>query len=208
MNSLKGFKVISKVKRRRSYKRILLVILAVAMLQFIAVEALLIANGKSDEEKRTDFLIVLGAAINGETPSLALQLRLVTAVEYLKKYPDTHVVVSGGQGRGEDITEAEAMRRFLVAGGIDESRILMESRSTSTMENFKYSKQLIEQTTGKTVTDITFITNSFHIMRARLLAGRNGLEASAVSCKTPGQVIVQMYLREYLALFKSLLVDR
>lgn len=208
MNSVKEFKIISKVKRKSRLKRILSILLLFAIIQFAVVEGLLVSSGKSDAETRTDYLIVLGAGINGETPSLALQKRLVAATGYLKKYPDVHVVVSGGQGRGEDITEAEAMRRFLVSNGIDESRILLESRSTSTMENFKFSKQLMEQKTGKPVTEITYITNSFHILRSKLLAGRNGLEAHAISCETPIQVIVQMYFREYLALFKSLLVDR
>lgn len=182
--------------------------LFIGVIQFTAVEGLLISSSKSDAETRTDYLIILGAGINGEALSLALYERLLAGLRYLEKYPDTRVVVSGGQGPGEAITEAEAMRRFLVSGGVDEGRILLESSSTSTMENFKFSKRLIEQKTGQPVSDITFITNSFHILRSKMLAGRNGLKAYAISSGTPEQVIVQMYFREYFALLKSLLVDR
>ncbi len=184
------------------------ILLATVIFQFAAVESLLIFNGRADTEKKTDYLIILGAGINGETLSLALYERLLVGLQYLKKYPDAQVVVSGGQGPGESITEAEAMRRFLVSKGVDESRILLENSSTSTMENFGFSKAIIEQKTGRRVYEITFITNSFHILRSRILAGRNGLKAYALSCKTPEQVIVQMYFREYFALIKSLLVDR
>lgn len=182
--------------------------LVIGIIQFAAVEGLLISSSKSDAETRTDYLIILGAGINGETLSLALYERLLAGLRYLEKYPDTRVVVSGGQGPGEAITEAEAMRRFLVSSGVDEGSILLESSSTSTMENFKFSKRLIEQKTGQPVSDITFITNSFHILRSKMLAGRNGLKAYAISSGTPEQVIVQMYFREYFALIKSLLIDK
>lgn len=208
MKIINESKVISRVRRKPKFKKFFVILLAAAILQFAVIEGLLISNSKSDDVTRTDYLIILGAGINGEKLSLALYERLLSGLQYLEKYPDAKVVVSGGQGRGEAITEAEAMRRFLVSSGIDEGRILLENRSTSTMENFKFSKRLIEQKTGESVSDITFITSSFHILRSKLLAGRNGLTAHVISCKTPGQVIVQMYFREYFALFKSLLVDR
>lgn len=207
MNRINEIKVISRVKRKAGIKKALIILLIAAIIQFAVVEGLLISNSKPNDYARTDYLIILGAGLNGETLSLALHERLLTGLKYLKEYPEALVVVSGGQGPGEAITEAEAMRRFLVSRGIEDGRILLEDRSTSTMENFKFSKRLIEEKTGQPVSDITFITSSFHILRSKLLAGRNGLNAHAISCKTPGQVIVQMYIREYFALFKSLLVD-
>lgn len=201
-------KIISRVKKKSNYKRVIAILIAMAVLQFAAVEGLLLYNGRSDAETRTDFLIILGAGIKGETLSLVLYNRLLAGLRYLEKYPDTQVVVSGGQGRGEAITEAEAMSRFLVSNGIDKSRILLEGRSTSTMENFSFSKSLIEQKTGQPVSDVTFVTSSFHILRSKMLSERNGLEVHAISCRTPMQVILQTYFREYFALFKSLLLDK
>ena len=208
MISNREAKIVSRVKRKPKYKRIITILLIIVILQFAVIEGLLIYNGRSDTEVSTEYIIVLGAGLNGETPSLALHERLLAGLRYLEKHPDTTVVVSGGQGRGETITEAEAMRRFFVSNGIDESRILLECRATSTMENFSFSRQLIEQKTGQPVSEITFVTNSFHILRSKILAGRNGFESHAISCKTPEQVIVQIYFREYFAFFKSLLIDR
>lgn len=208
MREISEAKCISRVKRKTNCRKVILILLAILALQFAAVEVSVICSGKSDDVAQTDYLIILGAGINGETVSLSLRERLIAGVKYLKEYPDTTVIVSGGQGRGEAITEAEAMKRFLVANGVEESRILLETKSTSTMENFKNCRDIIVQKTGIPVSDITFITNNFHILRAKMLAGRNGLHTRAISCKTPEQVVVQMYFREYLALIKSFLVDR
>ncbi|MEN6315785.1 MAG: YdcF family protein [Clostridiaceae bacterium] len=201
-------KVISRVKRKSKYKKAMTIFLIIVIVQFAAVESVLICNGKSDPEVRTDYLVILGAGIKGERLSLALYERLMVGLSYLEKYPDTRVVVSGGQGPDEAITEAEAMRRFLVSKGIEEGRILLETRATSTMENFAYSRKLIEQDAAKPSMEITFVTSSFHILRAKMLADRNDFTAHALSAKTPWQVIVQVYFREYFAIFKSLIVDR
>ncbi len=201
-------KVISRVKRKHHYGKTVIIVLIAAVLQFIAIESILVINGRSDAKTSTDYLIILGAGLKGETPSPILYGRLDAGVDYLRKYPEARAVVSGGQGRGEEITEAEAMYRYLVSKGIRKDRIIIENRSTSTMENFKYSKRLIEQKSGKTISEITFVTSNFHVFRAKMLADRNGLKSHAISCKTPAVVTVQLYIREYLALFKSFVVDR
>ncbi|MGE5613784.1 MAG: YdcF family protein [Bacillota bacterium] len=201
-------KIISRVRRKRNYGKVFVVLLIVFLLQFAAIEYLIFLNGQSDEEIRSDYIFILGAGVNGEEISLTLKSRLDAGLEYLRKYPDAKAVVTGGQGKHENITEAEAMRKYLVANGIDESRIIVEPLSDSTMENFKLSMDLVRQKTGKPVSEITFVTNDFHVLRAKMLARRNGLDAHAVSCETPRQVVVQMYLREYFALIKSFLVDR
>lgn len=201
-------KVISRVRRKRNYGKAFVTLLLIFFLQFTAIECLIVFNGRSDEEVRSDYIFILGAGLNGEEISLTLQSRLDAGLQYLRKYPGAMAVVTGGQGRGEDITEAEAMRRFLAAKGIDENRIIIEPLSTSTMENFKFSTDLIRQKTGKPVSDITFVTNDFHVLRAKMLARRNGINAHAISSVTPRQAVIQMYLREYFALIKSFLIDR
>jgi len=188
-------------------KRVVAVVLLLLLLQFAVVEGLIILNGRSDTEVRTDFLIIPGAGVNGRTISPALQSRLDAGLRYLQKYPDVKVVVSGGQGTDGDITEADAMREFLTANGIAGDRILSEPNAASTMENFKFSKALIEQETGKPAPAITFVTNGFHVLRAKMLARRNGLNANAIACDT-WRELPQYYLREYFAIIKSFFIDR
>ncbi len=207
MRGISETKVISRVRKKANYKKIILPVLVILLLQFLAVEGLIIYSGVSDPETKTDYLIILGAGLKGDVPNISLRERLEAGAKYLKKYPDTIVVVSGGQGRGETITEAEAMKKYLVSVGVDEGRILTETGSTSTMENFRLSRELIESKTGKQLRKVTFITNSFHILRAKMLAERNGLDAHAISGKTV-QIVIPSYLREYFALIKSFIVDR
>jgi uncharacterized SAM-binding protein YcdF (DUF218 family) len=182
-------------------------IIVIWLISFAVIEFLIVYNSASDMEQEVDYLIILGAGLNGEEPSLTLQERLHKGVEYLNKYTETKVIVSGGQGRGERITEAEAMKRFLIDKGIDKERIIKEDKSTSTMENFVFSKKLIIAYGGSEKSAIAIITNDFHIMRSKMLARRNGIKPYAISCRTPLSVLPNCYIREYFAVVKSYLID-
>ena len=99
----------------------------------------------SNEPEKTDLIVVLGCQVRGETPSRMLRHRLDTAYEAMQKHPDALCVVSGGKGSDELISEAEAMRRYLVEKGADESRIVMEDKSTNTFENIKFSFEITDK---------------------------------------------------------------
>lgn len=143
-----------------------------------------------------DYLIVLGAKVNGTVPSLALQYRADAAAEYLIENPNTIVVASGGQGPGEEITEAEAISRILQDHGIEKSRIIKESKSTSTIENLTFSKALLPPSAKKGL----IVTNDFHIYRSCMAAKDLGLAAKGLAAKTPKAAVLKSYTREYLAI--------
>ena len=103
----------------------------------------------TNAQSNLDCLIVLGTKVNGNSPSLALEQRLISAYNYLKENPDTLVIVSGGQGSNEIISEAECMKNWLVNKGINSSQIIMEDKSTSTVENLKYSFKYIREINKK-----------------------------------------------------------
>lgn len=148
------------------------------------------------------YMIVLGAAVRGETMSWTLQNRMETALVYLRANPQTKVIVSGGQGEGENVTEASVMQKFLLAHGIASERILLEDRSTSTAENIRFSHKLLQ---GNRV---VLVTNDFHAYRTLWLAGREGMQADILIAPTPPIVRMQLWLREYIALGKSFIFDR
>ena len=106
---------------------------------------------------------MLGAGVNGETPSLTLRTRIDAAAAYLEEHPDVPVVLSGGQGPGEAITEAECMRRALVRRGADESRLYPEERSTSTQENLRYSRAILEELGVDPARRVAIVTSDFHL---------------------------------------------
>ena len=122
-----------------------------------------------------DAVIVLGSGIIGEKVPDNLRHRLDAAVDYASRNPGAAIVVSGGQGPDEDITESLAMEKYLVSAGIPESRIIKESLATSTAENFSYSKELLDDRLGGSYS-VAFISSSYHIFRASALAETSGFD--------------------------------
>ena len=118
-------------------------VMVVCLLAFIAGESLILLNAGEPPPKGVDYVVVLGAKVNGATPSLTLKYRIDKAYDYLRENPDTVVVASGGQGPNEGISEASAMFNRFVGKGISPERILLEDRSTSTTENLVFSRECI-----------------------------------------------------------------
>lgn len=176
---------------------------------FFIIEGLVLWNTEDRIPEHGEVLIILGAGLNGDQLSWTLRERVDKGVGILAENPQMKVVVSGGQGPGEWISEAEAMARYLVGQGVAPERILKEERSTSTMENFRFSRLLLEQLAGFDPTKpVLVITSDFHIFRSKILAGRNGLNPVGVPCSTPWYIRPNAYLREYFAVVKSILIDR
>ena len=148
--------------------------------------------------KKADYLIVLGARVKGTVPSLAFASRINAAADYLKENSNTLVIASGGQGPGEDISEAESIKRELVKTGISETRIILEAQSTDTYENINFSKKLIPEDAKLGLV----VTNNFHIYRAVSIARDYGLEVQGLPAKTPWMAVIKSYTREYLAITK------
>ena len=199
-----------KSRAGKRCQRIFLAGLSAALLLFLLVEGLLLSHGERDHSALpADAVIVLGAGVNGETPSLMLQSRINAAAEYLNAHPDIPAVLSGGQGNGENITEAECMRRQLTAMGIGESHLLLEERSTSTAENFAFSKELLRQAGIDPETAVVaVVTNDFHCFRAHLIAQREGLTVLDVPAEVPWLLLnANYYVREFFALGKTLIFD-
>lgn len=147
-------------------------------------------------------VIVLGCQVRGETPSTMLAKRCDAALETLSEYPDAVCVVSGGKGNGENISEAEAMRRYLVERGIPESRIIAEDRSTSTRENIRLSAELLRQ---RGIDRAVIVTNEFHQYRAEIYARGSGLTVGHHSAKTPLYNLANYWVREWAALLSAVI---
>ena len=136
----------------------------------IIVEIRIFSGMFSKCDREVDCIIVLGAQVKGRKITDSLKRRLDKAVFYLRKFQYTKVIVSGGQGKGEDITEADAMADYLICSGIDKKRIIREDRSVSTRENLRFSGQYIDPMTDS----IGIVTNGFHMYRAGLIAKQEG----------------------------------
>lgn len=180
----------------RILKRILSVILIVGTLYFAFLEVLIIGDAKTETDTEADYIIVLGAGVNGTVPSLSLSNRLYAALDYLETHPHTVAVVSGGQGPGEDITEAQCMYDWLVDRGIDADRVIMEPQATSTEENLKFSKEIIDERTGSEVT-IGIVSSEYHLYRAKLMAEKIGIDAIGIAGRTSyPSLAINYFIRE------------
>ena len=142
-------------------KVLLIACYSAAVVFFCCMGAMLSSAAHKKADYGKDVLIVLGCAVRGERVSLTLKLRLDAALEYLEHSPNTAVIVSGGKGDGESISEAEAMKRYLVSHGIDEGRIIKEDKSASTWENFKFSKDILDRRFPGA--SVAFVTTNFHV---------------------------------------------
>lgn len=123
-------------------------------------------------------LIVLGCKVRGEAPSLQLYKRAMAGVEYLNMHPDEVGILCGGQGSDEKISEAECIKRIMLENGIDESRLFLEDKSTSTEENIEFAKQIIED--NNLESNVNIATSDYHCYRARLIAEKYGLSAHSI----------------------------
>lgn len=201
---LKGSGIIVNKK----IKIIFFTLSSIIIASFIIIEGLIIYYGSQNNFHKSDYLIILGAGLRGERLSLTLSQRMYKSLEYLEEHPNTKIIVSGGQGSGEDITEAEAMKRFLISNGIDEKQIIKEDKSTSTSENLIYSKSIIDKIDSKEKLKISLVTTNFHMFRAKFLASRVGLKVDSVPSELHPLLIPNYYVREYLAVINSYMFDK
>jgi uncharacterized SAM-binding protein YcdF (DUF218 family) len=187
-------------------RRILIASFLILGISFVIIESLVISELGSNDSEITDieYVVVLGAGIKGSELSLTLQQRLDTSLTYANLKKDIPIIVSGGQGPGEDITEAEAMSNYLINKGISKDRIILESKSTSTQENLLYSKVIMNSEGSKNPT-IMIVTSDYHMHRAKLIAKKLGFEAYGISSKSPGYLKPMNMIREYLATIKTFL---
>ena len=163
---------------------------------FAVVEMLIAGGMVSTEEKGIPYLIVLGAQVKGTKITDSLRRRLRRSAAYLSENPETMVIVSGGQGPGEAISEAEAMAAYLIGCGIKRSRILLEDQSKSTEENLTFSARYLPDKNVK----VGIVSNNFHMYRACLYARRIGYKDV---CRIPAGcsplLFVNYMVREFFA---------
>lgn len=173
---------------------------------FVAVTALIIASSFPSAAPQTGDLLILGAHVSDDGLSDILSGRLETGAGYAAARPDMRIIVSGGKGLDEPVSEAEAMSDFLVSHGIAADRIILEDQSHNTYENLVNTAALLR--TGCDKYEITIVTSEFHICRTAMLASRAGYAPYFVAAKTPPSILPSCYSREFFGLIKSFFIDR
>lgn len=149
--------------------------------------------------QKPNMVVVLGCQLWGEDPSPMLKKRLDKAYDLLVKYPDIPVVVTGGQGDDEVISEGEGMKRYLMKRGISEERIIVEDKSTSTYENIRNAFEITDKMGLSR--DITIATSEYHMYRASLMARQQGAgNVTSAPSFTDINLIPAYWVREWLGI--------
>lgn len=198
-------------RRGNKWLRMFLAALLAGVLTFGGLFGLVMVGSHDEVKGDPQIMIILGCQVKPWGPSILLQDRLNEALDYLRDHPNMLVVVSGGQGPDEPTTEAKAMRDYLVAHGVDGKNILMEDQSSNTVQNLRYSAQLLYDQGYVMDQDILVVSNGFHLTRVRMLVNRVWGDTdklstlAAPSSHLPSRL--KMYIREPLALVKSFIFD-
>ena len=189
-----------RIFRRCLWSLTALALAAAGLLTGFMVHA---AYGNPPPVDQPSTVVVLGCLIRGDQPSTMLRRRLDRALELLEANPQAVCILSGGQGAGEDYTEAWVMEKYLLEQGVEPDRLFREEKSTDTAENIRFSVQM--QREQDLPDRLVIATDGFHQLRAALLAGREGCsQVYAVSSGTPWGLLPCYWVREWFGLVKEL----
>lgn len=202
--------LLSKIRTKKNGRAVIYTaatLTVTAALYFTVISGLMV-SAMARQPLNEATLIVLGARVRGDTPSLVLRRRLEAAYQFLSDKPGAVAILSGGQGSspGEWITEAEAMRRYLTARGISEDRLFLEEHSNSTYENLSFSRAIIDKNGFHKA--VAIATDGFHQYRAQHYAKNAGLVPGAVSSRTPFGMLPFYWLREVAAITVQIVFRR
>lgn len=182
-------------------------ILCVGILIFGITEAIILQASTGEPEESCEYIVILGAKVNGTSPSLSLQDRIYAARDYLNAHPQVTAVLSGGQGPDEGISEAQCMYQELTALGIPEHRLWLEDKATSTWENLTFSLDLIEEKTGSRPDTLGILSSEYHLYRASLFADDCGVKAVGIPAPTALPTIrLNYFLREVAGVWHYILL--
>ena len=185
------------------FRRIFVTLSCLGCILFIIVQGCIISGFSLKGPDRLDYLVVLGAQMKANGPSKALQYRLDEAIRYLEGNPDTQVIVSGGQGADEHISEAQGMYDYLVEKGISPDRILLEDQSKNTFQNLTFSAEYLDKDNDL----VGVVSNNFHVFRATKIAKKAGYK-NVYGIAAKGEPFLQYnnMMREFFGVMKDFLV--
>lgn len=142
-----------------------------------------------------DTMIVLGAKVNKDGVSKTLKQRLDKAIEYYNENKHVNIIVSGGKGKDEVMSEAWAMKNYLVKNGVNKNNIILENKATTTLENIMFSKEIMEDL--KLENKALIVTSDYHLFRGRFIASILGVENEGLCSISSLSSRVYYMIREY-----------
>ena len=181
-------------------RRTFVILLCMGVMIFGIVEGFIISGFSMKGQPGADYVIVLGAQMKADGPSKALQYRLDEAIRYLNENPSSKVIVSGGQGSDEHISEAQGMYEYLVEKGIEKDRIIKEDKSVNTTQNLAFSAEYLDRERDS----VAVVTNNFHVFRAVKIAEKAGYQnVCGIAAKGEPFLQINNMMREFFGAMKD-----
>lgn len=203
---LLALRILKKKNAPKHWSRLLTGLTAAGMAVIFGAMGYIAMQGRDSvmtKEQTPEFVVVLGAQVHGDGPSLTLKKRLDKTLAFMQEHPDRTVIVSGGQGPDEADTEASVMARYLIEHGADASRIIEEDKASNTRENLLFSAKLAEAA-GLDTSRVLIVTSDFHMCRAKYIARTLSMEPYGQASDTwPWILKVNYTLREVFAFAKA-----
>ena len=222
MKGYRHYNGTSPQNKKRRWLAALLLLLGLGLILFGALEIVIAVHSRDRvmDDPRPEVMVIFGCQMRRDGPSILLKDRLDTALDYWEEHPDIRIIVTGGKGDDEHISEAQGMYDYLAAHGVDEANIYMEDKSRNTWQNVNNTFALMQQEGWDVTDDVLLVSSGFHLARIEMLWDRvrtgilrdevyNDQYISTLAAPvshTPSAV--QMFFREPLALVKSFLFDR
>ncbi len=204
----------------RKWLLALLAMVVAGAVAFGALEAYISLHSRDKAVGDPQVMVIFGCQMRRDGPSILLRDRLDTALAYWEEHPDMKIIVTGGKGDDEHISEAQGMYDYLTAHGVDGAQIFMEDKSRNTWQNINNTFALMEREGWSLTDDVLLVSSGFHLARIEMLWDRvradslRGEEYNDQHISTLAAPVshapsrVQMFFREPLALVKSFLFDR
>ncbi len=201
------YEKIKELTKSGFFKYFKVFLIAVFCIEFILVSFMAVFGNVDNISYNEDAVIVLGAGIRGDKITLPLKMRLDKAIQYHSKNPEAIIVVTGGQGFQETVTEAYAMEKYLVEHGVAGNKIIKEEKATSTTENIEFSKELLDKYFEDNYS-VVVVTNNFHVFRATSVAIKTGFkDVSHIHAGLQWYNLMPCYLRESVAVLKMWILE-
>jgi uncharacterized SAM-binding protein YcdF (DUF218 family) len=177
------------------------IILIVFCISLILVIAGILQGWYTFKPAKSDCIIILGCKVDGVVSSPFLVSRIEEGYRLYNEKQARYIIASGGQGVNENISEAEAIKRYLVGKGVNEDNIILEDQSTSTWANLLNSKEIMKQ---RQFNNAIIVSNKFHLKRASMIANKIGIAASFSGVYNTKHKFDEFgsFLREILATYK------
>ena len=183
-------------------RRTFVILVCMGVMTFVIVEGFILSGFSEKGQPGAGYVVVLGAQMKASGPSKALQYRLDEAIRYLNENPASRVIVSGGQGADEHISEAQGMYEYLVERGIAKERIIKEDRSVNTTQNLAFSAEYLD----KEQDSVAVVTNNFHVFRAVKIAKKAGYQnVYGIAAKGEPFLKFNNMMREFFGVMKDFL---